>query len=74
MWHLISGYKVPRNWADMLATDLPRQAAFDTELLRQGIFVMPNTRRFVSICHTGDDLALTLEAADRACLAFKRSH
>jgi glutamate-1-semialdehyde 2,1-aminomutase len=74
MWHLISGHKVPRNWADMLATDLPRQAAFDTELLRQGIFVMPNTRRFVSICHTGDDLALTLEAADRACLAFKRSH
>jgi glutamate-1-semialdehyde aminotransferase len=58
----------------MLASDLPRQAAFDTELLRQGIFVMPNTRRFVSICHDADGLALTLEAADRACIAFKRVH
>ncbi len=74
MWHIISGTKVPRNWADMLEASPPRQAAFDTELLRQGVFVVPGTRRFISICHDDEDLALTLEAADRACLAFKRSH
>ncbi|MCB8877572.1 aspartate aminotransferase family protein [Acidisoma silvae] len=71
MWHLISGDKVPQNWGDILATDLKRQAAFDTELLRQGIFVIPNMRRFVSIRHDKADLALTLEAAERACIAFK---
>jgi glutamate-1-semialdehyde aminotransferase len=65
---------VPRNWADILDGDLPRVAAFDTELLRQGIFVTPGTRRFISICHDDDDLALTLEAADRACIAFNRKH
>jgi glutamate-1-semialdehyde 2,1-aminomutase len=74
MWHIVSGTKVPRNWADILDGDLPRVAAFDTELLRQGIFVTPGTRRFISICHDDDDLALTLEAADRACIAFNRKH
>ena len=72
MWHIISGTKVPPELGgNILDSDLPRQAAFDTELLRQGVFVTPGTRRFISICHDDEDLALTLDAAERACIAFK---
>jgi glutamate-1-semialdehyde 2,1-aminomutase len=74
LWHIMSGTKVPRNWGDILESNPARAAAFDTELLRQGIFVTPGVRRFISICHDEDDLALTLDAADRACIAFKRTH
>jgi glutamate-1-semialdehyde aminotransferase len=35
--------------------------------MRNGIFVLPNNRRFVSIKHTDDDIEMTAEAFDRAC-------
>lgn len=73
MWHMLFTDRVPQNWGDILATDLKKQAAFDAELLRQGIFVIPNMRRFVSIKHDARDLAETFAAAERACLAFKKA-
>ena len=63
----------PVNYGDILRTDLKRQAALETEMLRQGLFVLPNNRRFISITHTDDDLAQTFDAFDRACKAFKAS-
>lgn len=71
MWHMLFTDKVPQQWSDIIATDLVKQAAFDTELLRQGIFVVPGMRRFISIMHTDDDLQQTFAAAERACRAFK---
>ena len=59
------------NYSDILRSDLKRQGALETEMIRQGLFVLPNNRRFISITHTDDDLAQTFEAFDRACRAFK---
>jgi glutamate-1-semialdehyde 2,1-aminomutase len=71
MWAVIAANRPPRNWRDMISSDTARSAAMDAELLRQGIFVMPNTRRFVSSEHTDADLEDTFAAADRACHKLK---
>ena len=71
MWHFLFADKPPVNYADILRSDLKRQVALEVEMLRQGVFVLPNNRRFISITHTDDDLAQTFAAFDRACLNFK---
>ena len=71
MWHMLFTDKVPVNWRDIVATDTRRMGAFEAELLRQGLFVLPGNRRFISIRHDDDDLEETFEAADRACRVFK---
>ena len=70
MWHFLFADRVPQNYRDILASDQKSLARFDAELIRQGIFVLPGNRRFVSICHTEYDLQDTFEAFDRACRAF----
>ncbi len=71
MWHFLFAEKPPVNYGDILRSDMKRQAALETEMIRQGLFVLPNNRRFISITHTEDDLAQTFAAFDRACQAFK---
>jgi glutamate-1-semialdehyde 2,1-aminomutase len=71
MWHMLFTDRVPQNWRDILATDTKKLAAFEAEMIRQGLFVLPNNRRFISIRHTERDLDDTFEAADRACGVFK---
>ncbi len=71
MWHMLFTSKAPTNWRDIMATDTKKLASFEREMILQGLFVLPNNRRFISIRHDDDDLAATFEAADRACKAFK---
>jgi glutamate-1-semialdehyde 2,1-aminomutase len=71
MWHMLFTDREPRNWRELIATDLVKLGAFEVEMIRQGLFVLPNNRRFISIRHTDDDLQATFEAIDRACIAFK---
>ena len=71
MWHFLFTDRVPENYRDILASDNKKLIRFDVELIRQGIFVLPGNRRFVSIAHTDRDLADTFDAFDRACRAFK---
>ncbi len=73
MWHFLFADRPPVSYADIIATDLRKQAALEVEMLRQGIFVLPNNRRFISITHTDDELTQTFDAFDRACRAFKAS-
>jgi glutamate-1-semialdehyde aminotransferase len=72
MWHMLFTDREPRNWRDVIATDTKRMNAFETELLRQGLFILPGNRRFISICHDENDLELTFEAARQACRVFNR--
>jgi glutamate-1-semialdehyde aminotransferase len=37
------------------------------ELIRQGFFVLPGNRRFVSLAHTEQDLEASFAAFDAAC-------
>ena len=71
MWHMLFTEKEPENWRDILAADGAKLAKMEPELLRQGLFVLPGNRRFISIQHGEDDLEATFEAADRACKALK---
>jgi glutamate-1-semialdehyde 2,1-aminomutase len=71
MWHMLFTDKIPVNWRDVLASDLQKLAILEPELIRAGLFVLPQNRRFISIQHTDDDLAATFEAAARACRALK---
>lgn len=71
MWHFLFADAPPVNYDDIRRTDLKRQAALEAEMLRQGLFVLPNNRRFISITHTEADLAQTFDAFDRACRAFQ---
>lgn len=45
----------------------------DGELIRQGQYVLPGVRRFVSTVHDGRDLEDTLRGLDAACKAFHRA-
>ena len=54
---------------DLLASDMERSKALDLALLREGVYVLPNTRRFVSAVHDDADFEITLEALDKACAA-----
>ena len=71
MWHMLFTDRVPQNWRDILSTDNKKLAAFEAEMIRQGLFVLPNNRRFISIRHSEAELTDTFEAVDRACRAFK---
>ena len=70
MWHFLFADRPPEDYRDILASDTKKLVRFDVELIRQGIFVLPGNRRFVSIAHTDRDLDDTFEAFDRACGAF----
>ena len=70
MWHFLFTDHPPENYRDILASDTRKLVRFDVELIRQGIFVLPANRRFVSITHTDRDLEGTFDAFDRACIAF----
>jgi glutamate-1-semialdehyde 2,1-aminomutase len=71
MWHFLFAEKEPTNYRHIMAADQKKQVAFDTELIREGIFVLPANRRFVSSAHTDEDLEMTIAAFDRVCRKLK---
>ena len=71
MWHLLFGATgEPRDYRDIRAADGKKLAAFDMELIRQGFFVLPGNRRFVSLAHTDQDLEASFAAFDAAARKF----
>ncbi|MDH3712910.1 MAG: aminotransferase class III-fold pyridoxal phosphate-dependent enzyme [Gammaproteobacteria bacterium] len=72
-WQFLFAGQAPRSQLDVLASDLERSKALDLELLRCGVYVLPNVRRFVSAVHTDEDLRFTLAALDAACEQLNRS-
>ena len=71
MWHFLFAERPPRNYRDIVASDQKKLVAFDNQLIREGVFVLPGNRRFVSSEHTQADLDDTFLAFDRACRAIK---
>jgi glutamate-1-semialdehyde aminotransferase len=65
--------KTPRNQADILASDQASMRKLDTLLMKQGQYVLPGVRRFVSTVHTEQDLEQTLRGLDAACREFNQS-
>ncbi|MEE9589824.1 MAG: aminotransferase class III-fold pyridoxal phosphate-dependent enzyme [Hyphomicrobiaceae bacterium] len=68
-WQLLFTDAPPVNQMDVLASDQSRSSALDLSLLRNGVYVLPNVRRFFSAAHTEEDLEATLSALETACKA-----
>ena len=66
-WQILFADREPASHGDILASDLAASRALDLEQLREGLFVLPNVRRFVSAVHTGEDIEDTIRALDTAC-------
>lgn len=73
LWQILFRDSVPRNQADMLAGDQAAMRRLDTELMKQGQYVLPGVRRFVSTVHDERDLEQSLRGLDAACRAFSRT-
>ena len=70
LWQILFMDRTPRNQADILASDQAGMRRLDTLLMKQGQYVLPGVRRFVSTEHTAEDLEQTLRGLDAACRAF----
>ncbi len=69
LWQILFIRQPPGSHADIMASDLARSRALDIELLKNGLYVLPGVRRFVSSVHTDADLEQTVKALDAACRA-----
>ena len=72
LWHVVFAERPPANHADMLRSDLARLRAFDTELIRQGVFVLPGVRRLITAAHDSAALELAANALTRAAEKLRR--
>jgi glutamate-1-semialdehyde 2,1-aminomutase len=73
LWQILFMDKTPRNYADVLASDQAAMRKLDTLLMKQGQYVLPGVRRFVSTVQTAADLEDTLRGLDTACREFNKS-
>ena len=72
LWQILFMEQTPRNQADILASDQDAMRKLDTLLMKQGQYVLPGVRRFVSTVHTGQDLEDSLRGLDAACREFNK--
>ena len=73
LWQILFMDRTPRNQADVLASDQAAMRRLDTLLMKQGQYVLPGVRRFVSTVHTELDLEESLRGLDAACREFTRA-
>ena len=73
LWQILHMLEPPAQYTDFLRSDRAANVALDTELVRNGIHVLPGVRRFVSSAHTDRDFEQTAYALDRACEAVRRN-
>lgn len=73
LWQILFMDKTPRNQADILASDQSSMRKLDTLLMKQGQYVLPGVRRFVSAVHTELDMEVSLRGLDLACREFNKS-
>lgn len=71
MWHMLFTDEEPQNWRDVISAANPKMALLEAEFLKNGLFVLPGNRRFISIRHSEDDLEATFEIAERVCRKLK---
>jgi glutamate-1-semialdehyde 2,1-aminomutase len=65
-WQFIFADRAPLNQMEVLASDMKRSAALDLGLLRNGVYVLPNVRRFFSAAHDERDLEDSIAALEKA--------
>lgn len=66
-WQILFMDKPPVCHADVMNSDMASSRALDLAQMHEGLYVLPNVRRFVSAVHTGQDIEDTVRALDAAC-------
>lgn len=69
-FHILFQDSAIRNYSDFLAYDMRRNDRWVEAALSQGIFQMADGRWYVSLAHTDQDIAQTLERAETAFASF----
>ena len=69
-WQILFMDKPPVNHADVMNSDMASSRALDLAQMHEGLYVLPNVRRFVSAVNTGQDIEETVRALDAACKRF----
>ncbi len=67
LWQILFAERAPVSHADVMYSDLAAARALDLAQMKQGLYVLPNVRRFVSCVHTDQDFEDTIAALDAAC-------
>lgn len=73
LWQILFVEKTPLSHADIMASDQVAMRRLDSELLKQGQYVLPGVRRFVSTVHNENDMEDTLKGLDAACRALNKT-
>jgi glutamate-1-semialdehyde 2,1-aminomutase len=68
-WQIVFMEKPPASFADFIRSDMARTRALDLAQMKNGLYVLPGVRRFVSAVHTDGDFEETARALDAACRA-----
>jgi glutamate-1-semialdehyde 2,1-aminomutase len=71
LWQIAFTERPPVSHADMMAADIARTRELDMLCMKQGLYVLPGVRRFVSAVHSERDFEDTLRALDTACRALR---
>lgn len=70
LWQILFTPRPPACQADLAAGDSAAMRRLDAALMKQGQYILPGVRRFVSVAHDQADLERTVRGLDAACRAF----
>jgi glutamate-1-semialdehyde 2,1-aminomutase len=62
-----------RDWMDLATADKDLGYRWALELLRRGLLVNPNEKFYISIMHSDEDVARTLQVVDDAFVALRKA-
>jgi len=71
LWQIVFMDKEPENFGDFIQADMASTRELDLHQMRNGLYVLPAVRRFVSSVHSDQDFEDTVKALDAACSAMK---
>ncbi|MCY0148513.1 aspartate aminotransferase family protein [Hoeflea sp. G2-23] len=71
VWQILFSDSDPSNYAEYASGDIAKTRNFDVDLVRNGVLVLPCTRRQLCEAHTQHDIEDALRAFDAACRAAK---
>jgi glutamate-1-semialdehyde 2,1-aminomutase len=67
LWQILFRKTQPRNYADLLSSNMDRVKKWDSFALKNGIYALPGVRRFVSAAITEEDVEKFCEVLDATC-------
>ena len=71
LWQIVFMDREPESFADFIQADMASTRELDLLQMKNGLYVLPAVRRFVSAVHTDEDFEETVRALDAACRTMR---